>query len=53
MIRIFGKAIALGSELLGCSIVKKLEVSVKYFVSPGIHPRQLGEMVANFPMLCS
>lgn len=53
MIRIFGKAIALGPELLGCSVVKKLEVSVKYFVSLGIHPWQFGEMVANFPVLFS
>ena len=53
MIRIFGKAIALGPELLGCSIVKKLEVSLKYFVSLGIHSWQFGEMFANFPMLFS
>ncbi|KAL4615760.1 hypothetical protein ACB092_07G150300 [Castanea dentata] len=46
-----GKVIALGPELLGCSISKKLEVSVKYFLSLGIRYRQLGEMVADFPML--
>ena len=33
-----GKVIAFAPELLGCSIVKKLEVSVKYFVSLGINP---------------
>ncbi|KAE8008491.1 hypothetical protein FH972_004997 [Carpinus fangiana] len=46
-----GKVIALAPELLGCSIVKKLEVNVKYFLSLGIRARQLGEMIANFPML--
>ncbi|KAK4562718.1 hypothetical protein RGQ29_005284 [Quercus rubra] len=46
-----GKVIALGPELLGCSISKKLEVSVKYFLSLGIRYRQLGEMIADFPML--
>ncbi|KAE8008492.1 hypothetical protein FH972_004998 [Carpinus fangiana] len=46
-----GKVIALTPELLGCSIVKKLEVNVKYFVSLGIRVRQLGEMIADFPML--
>lgn len=49
--RDIGKVIALGPELLGCSIVKKLEVNVKYFLSLGIHLRQLGEMIADFPML--
>lgn len=46
-----GKVIALGPELLGCSIVKKLELNVKYFLSLGIRLRQLGEMIADFPML--
>lgn len=46
-----GKVIALGPELLGCSISKKLEVSVKYLLSLGIRYRQLGEMIADFPML--
>ncbi|KAE8008494.1 hypothetical protein FH972_005000 [Carpinus fangiana] len=46
-----GKVIALAPELLGCSIVKKLEVNVKYFLSLGIRVRQLGEMIADFPML--
>ncbi|KAL1324159.1 transcription termination factor MTERF2, chloroplastic isoform X2 [Arachis hypogaea] len=45
------KVVALGPELLGCSIVQKLEVNVKYFLSLGIHVRQLGEMVADFPLL--
>ncbi|XVE93208.1 hypothetical protein REPUB_Repub01dG0170800 [Reevesia pubescens] len=46
-----GKVIALGPELLGCSIGKRLEVNVKYFLSLGIRVRQLGEMVADFPKL--
>ncbi|KAF5448820.1 hypothetical protein F2P56_029319 [Juglans regia] len=49
--RDIGKVIALAPELLGCSIVKKLEGNVKYFLSLGIHTRQLGEMIADFPML--
>lgn len=46
-----GKVVALGPELLGCSIIHKLEVNVKYFLSLGIRLRQLGEMIADFPML--
>lgn len=46
-----GKVIALGPELLGCNIVHKLEVNVKYFRSLGIHLSTLGEMIADFPML--
>lgn len=46
-----GKVVALGPELLGCSIVHKLEVNVKYFLSLGIRLHQLGEMIADFPML--
>ncbi|XP_057965713.1 transcription termination factor MTERF2, chloroplastic isoform X2 [Malania oleifera] len=46
-----GKVIALGPELLGCSIVRKLEVNVKYFLSLGIRLRHLGTMIADFPML--
>ncbi|KAJ7978362.1 Transcription termination factor family protein [Quillaja saponaria] len=49
--RDIGKVIALGPELLGCSIVHKLEVNVKYFLSLGIRLRQLGEMISDFPML--
>ncbi|XP_030450223.2 transcription termination factor MTERF2, chloroplastic [Syzygium oleosum] len=45
------KVIALGPELLGCSIANKLEISLKYFFSLGIRVRQLGEMIADFPML--
>lgn len=45
------KVIALGPELLGCSIANKLEISLKYFLSLGIRVRQLGEMIADFPML--
>ncbi|XP_022952271.1 transcription termination factor MTERF2, chloroplastic [Cucurbita moschata] len=46
-----GKVIALGPELFGYSIVHKLEVNLKYFLSLGIHTRTLGEMIADFPML--
>ncbi|XP_010254837.1 PREDICTED: transcription termination factor MTERF2, chloroplastic [Nelumbo nucifera] len=46
-----GKVIALGPELLGCSITHKLEVNVKYFLSLGIPLLLLGEMIADFPML--
>ncbi|KAL5704624.1 Transcription termination factor mterf2 [Ranunculus cassubicifolius] len=46
-----GKVIALGPELVGCKIVHKLEVNVKYFLSLGILLPQLGEMIADFPML--
>jgi mTERF domain-containing protein len=46
-----GKVIAFAPELLGCSIGKKLEVNVKYFLSLGIRLRQLAEMIADFPML--
>ncbi|CAN1320331.1 Transcription termination factor MTERF2, chloroplastic [Linum perenne] len=45
------KVIASGPELMGCSIVHKLDINVKYFLSLGIRPRVLGEMVADFPML--
>ncbi|KAK3022046.1 hypothetical protein RJ639_047436 [Escallonia herrerae] len=46
-----GKVVALGPELLGCSIAKKLELNVKYFLSLGIPLRLLGKMIADFPML--
>ncbi|GMH13437.1 hypothetical protein Nepgr_015278 [Nepenthes gracilis] len=46
-----GKVIAVAPELLGCSIAHKLDGNVKYFLSLGISVRQLGEMVADFPML--
>ena len=49
--RDIGKVIAGGPELLGCSIVHKLEINVKYYLSLGIRLRQLGEMIADFPML--
>nr|AKM76443.1 embryo defective 2219 [Pelargonium fulgidum] len=45
------KVIALAPELLGCSISKKLEVNMKYFLSLGISIQQLGAMIADFPML--
>ncbi|XP_038887773.1 transcription termination factor MTERF2, chloroplastic isoform X2 [Benincasa hispida] len=46
-----GKVIALGPELFGYSIVHKLEVNLKYFLSLGIYTRNLGEMITDFPML--
>ncbi|KAL8263304.1 hypothetical protein R6Q59_024653 [Mikania micrantha] len=46
-----GKVIGLGPELLGCSISKKLDLNVKYFLSLGIDLKTLGEMIADFPML--
>ncbi|KAJ4716515.1 Transcription termination factor like [Melia azedarach] len=49
--RDIGKCISQGPELLGCSIGNKLEVNVKYFLSLGIKLQQLGEMIADFPML--
>ncbi|XAR59543.1 hypothetical protein NMG60_11015415 [Bertholletia excelsa] len=49
--RNIGKVIALGPELLGCSIARKLDINVKYFLSLGIPLRSLGEMIADFPML--
>ncbi|KAK4746590.1 hypothetical protein SAY87_025627 [Trapa incisa] len=49
--RDIAKVIASGPELLGCSIVHKLDVNVKYFLSLGIRLPQLGEMIADFPML--
>lgn len=49
--RDIGKVIALGPELLGCSISKKLDPNVKYFLSLGIKLQILGEMIADFPML--
>ncbi|KAL6963868.1 Transcription termination factor mterf2, chloroplastic [Sarracenia purpurea var. burkii] len=49
--RDIGKVIALGPELLGCSIAHKLDVNVKYFLSLGISLRLLGDMIADFPML--
>ncbi|CAK7329702.1 unnamed protein product [Dovyalis caffra] len=49
--RNIAKTIALGPELLGCNIVNKLEINLKYFLSLGIRHRQLGEMIADFPVL--
>ena len=46
-----GKVIALGPELLGCSIANKLDINVKYFLSLGIPLWVVGEMIADFPML--
>lgn len=46
-----GKVIALGPELLGCSITNKLDNNLKYFLSLGISLHQLGEMIADFPIL--
>lgn len=49
--RDIGKVVALGPELLGCSIVNKLDHNVKYFLSLGIRLPVLGEMISDFPML--
>ncbi|KAL6526102.1 Transcription termination factor mterf2, chloroplastic [Orobanche hederae] len=49
--RDIGKVVALGPELLGCSIAKKLDHNVKYFLSLGISLQVLGEMICDFPML--
>ncbi|ESQ46080.1 hypothetical protein EUTSA_v10000085mg [Eutrema salsugineum] len=46
-----GKVIALDPALLGCSIGTKLEPNMRYYVSLGIKIHQLGEMIADFPML--
>lgn len=46
-----GKVVALAPELLGCSLTRKLDGNVKYFLSLGIGIQQLGEMIADFPML--
>lgn len=46
-----GKVIALDPQLVGCHIIQKLEINVKYFLSLGIHLQSLGKMVADFPML--
>lgn len=46
-----GKVIGLGPELLGCSISKKLDPNVKYFMSLGIDVKTLGRMIVDFPML--
>ncbi|KAJ8641179.1 hypothetical protein MRB53_017873 [Persea americana] len=49
--RDIGKVIALDPELIGSSIINKLEVNVKYFLSLGISLQSLGEMIADFPTL--
>uniref|UniRef100_A0A803PCW4 Transcription termination factor MTERF2, chloroplastic n=1 Tax=Cannabis sativa TaxID=3483 RepID=A0A803PCW4_CANSA len=49
--RDIAKVIASGPELLGCSIVHKLDINMKYYLSLGIRLQQLGEMIADFPML--
>ncbi|KAL6494823.1 hypothetical protein OROGR_031623 [Orobanche gracilis] len=49
--RDIGKVVALGPELLGCSIAKKLDHNVKYLLSLGISLQVLGEMISDFPML--
>ncbi|XP_010555298.1 PREDICTED: transcription termination factor MTERF2, chloroplastic [Tarenaya hassleriana] len=46
-----GKVIALDPALLGCSIGKKLEINLRYYLSLGIRVKKLGEMIADFPML--
>lgn len=49
--RDIGKVIAFAPELVGCSIVHKLDLNVKYFLSLGIRLTVLGDMIADFPML--
>ncbi|KAK6136760.1 hypothetical protein DH2020_029473 [Rehmannia glutinosa] len=49
--RDIGKVVALGPELLGCSIANKLDHNVKYFLSLGISLPVLGGMISDFPML--
>ncbi|KAH6789358.1 Mitochondrial transcription termination factor family protein [Perilla frutescens var. frutescens] len=46
-----GKVVALGPEILGSSIVNKLDINVKYYLSLGIRLPVLGEMISDFPML--
>ncbi|KAG1368500.1 Transcription termination factor MTERF2, chloroplastic [Cocos nucifera] len=46
-----GKVIALDPQLVGCHIIQKLEINVKYFLSLGVRLQLLGEMIADFPML--
>lgn len=46
-----GKVIAMDPALLGCSIGTKLEPNMRYYISLGIRFYQLGEMIADFPML--
>ncbi|CAL9233381.1 unnamed protein product [Arabidopsis halleri] len=46
-----GKVIAMDPALLGCSIGTKLEPNMRYYISLGIRFHQLGEMIADFPML--
>ncbi|KAJ4890848.1 Mitochondrial transcription termination factor family protein [Raphanus sativus] len=46
-----GKVFAMDPALLGCSIGTKLEPNMRYYVSLGIRIHQLGEMIADFPML--
>ncbi|KNA22174.1 hypothetical protein SOVF_036490 [Spinacia oleracea] len=45
------KVVASAPELLGCSIAHKLDGNVKFYLSLGISLRQLGAMIADFPML--
>ena len=45
------KVIAFDPQLVGCSIIKKLEINVKYFMSLGIRLQSLGDMIVDFPML--
>ncbi|CAH9125853.1 unnamed protein product [Cuscuta epithymum] len=49
--RNIGKVLALAPKLLGCNITHKLDLNVKYFLSLGIPFWQLGEMIADFPLI--
>ncbi|KAH9613468.1 hypothetical protein KSS87_004890 [Heliosperma pusillum] len=45
------KVVASAPGLLGCSVANKLDGNVKYFLSLGIRLHQLGDMIADFPIL--
>lgn len=46
-----GKVLALQPDLLSCSLPKKLEIVVEFFLFHGFQRQQLGLMVADFPVL--
>ncbi|XP_002981630.2 transcription termination factor MTERF2, chloroplastic [Selaginella moellendorffii] len=46
-----GKVIASQPEIIGCSLNLRLSDNVRFFMSLGIQSHQLGQMIADFPML--
>lgn len=46
-----GKVLSLQPDLLSCSLPKKLEIVVEFFLFHGFQRQQLGLMVADFPVL--